>query len=135
MGLHQAPSVVQGQTNNRLRIVQPMLPKHDHEVASAVERWEEKYRMLMEEDGEDELPEKYKMSALKQLLCGDIKKHIDLKEQDLRTYSEMRSAIMTWAVNKRSEKERESGKDDMDVGRIGGAAARSTCSSTRLHAP
>ena len=41
--------------------------------------------MLLEEDGEDELPEKYKMSALKQLLCGDIRKHIDLKEQELRT--------------------------------------------------
>ena len=76
--------------------------------------------MLMEEDGEDELPEKYRMSALKQLLCGDIRKHIDLKEQELKTYAEMRSAIMTWAVNKRLEKERDNGVQDMDCGRVAG---------------
>ena len=35
--------------------------------------------MLMEKDGEDELPEKYNMSALKQLLSGDVTKYIDLK--------------------------------------------------------
>ena len=122
--LHQwfTKTTLQGQTNNRLRIMQPIAPKHDHEVAGAVERWEERYRMLLEEDGEDELPEKYKMSALKQLLCGDIRKHIDLKEQELRTYAEMRSAIMTWAVNKRLEKERESGVQDMDCGHIAGGA-------------
>ena len=39
--------------------------------------------MMMEEDGEDELPEKYEMLALKQVLCGDIRKHINLKEQDI----------------------------------------------------
>ena len=83
--LHQwfTKTTLQGQTNNRLRIMQPIAPKHDHEVAGAVERWEERYRMLLEEDGEEELGEKYKMSALKQILCGDIKKHIELKEQDL----------------------------------------------------
>ena len=122
--LHQwfTKTTLQGQTNNRLRIMQPIAPKHDHEVAGAVERWEERYRMLMEEEGEDELPEKYKMSALKQLLRGDIRKHIDLKEQELRTYAEMRGAIMTWAVNKRLEKERESGVQDMDCGRVEGGA-------------
>ena len=63
--------------------------------------------MLLEEDGEDELLEKYMVPALKQLLRGATRKYIDLKEQELRTYAEMRSAIMTWAVNKRVEKERE----------------------------
>ena len=60
------------------------------------------------------------MSALKQLLCGDIRKHIDLKEQELKTYAEMRSAFMTWAVNKRLEKERDNGVQDMDCGRVAG---------------
>ena len=57
--------------------------------------------MLLEEDGEDELPEKYKMSALKQLLCGDVRKHMHLKDKELSTYAEMRAAIMTLAVNQR----------------------------------
>ena len=74
--------------------------------------------MLLEEEGEDELPEKYKMSALKQLLVGDIRKHIELREQELKTYSEMRHAIMAWAINKRLEKERENRGDPMDVGNV-----------------
>ena len=61
---------LQGQKDDRLRIMQPIGPKHDHEEAGAVERWEERYRMLLEEGGEDELPKGYKMSALKQLICG-----------------------------------------------------------------
>lgn len=73
-------------------------------VVGAVERWDGRYRMLLEEDGEDELDEKYEMPALKQLLGGDIKQLVDLKEQELTTYAKMRNAIMTWAVNKRMEK-------------------------------
>ena len=62
MGLHQNASMVhqttlQGQTNNHLKIMQPIAPNHDHEGAGALERWEERYRMLMEEDGEDKLPD------------------------------------------------------------------------------
>ena len=60
------------------------------------------------------------MSALKQLPWGDIRKHIDLKEQELRTDAEMRKAVMTWAVNKRLEKERENGVQDMDCGHVHG---------------
>ena len=68
--LHQwfTKTTLQVQTNNRLRIMQPIAPKHDHEIAGAVERRGERYRMLMEEEGEGELLEKYKMSAPKQLL-------------------------------------------------------------------
>ena len=37
-----------------------LAPKQDYEVAGAAERWEERYSMLIEEDGEDDLPQKYK---------------------------------------------------------------------------
>ena len=85
--LHQrfTKTTLQGQTNNRWRIRRHIAPAHDYEVAGAVERWEGRYRMLLEEDGEDEFPERYNMSALKQLLCGDIRKHIGLNGQKLRT--------------------------------------------------
>ena len=99
--LHQwfTKTTLQGQTSNRMRIMHPIAPKHDHEVAGADEKWEERYRMLLEEDGEDEIPEKYKMSALKQLPCGDVRKHMHLKDKELSTYAEMRAAIRTLAVN------------------------------------
>ena len=54
--------------------------------------------MLLGEEKEDELPEQYRMSCAQTM-------HIDLKEQELRTHAEMTGAIMTWAVNKRREKE------------------------------
>ena len=53
-----------------------MPPKHDQEVVGAVEGWGGNYRMLMEEDGEDKLLDKYNMVGLRQWHCGDIKKHM-----------------------------------------------------------
>ena len=61
--------------------MQPISPTHDHEVAGAVAQWEERYRMLLAEDGEEELGNKYKISAIKQLLRGYVKEHRDLKEE------------------------------------------------------
>ena len=74
--------------------------------------------MLLEEDRGHELPEEYTMSALKQLLFGDIKKHMELKKQDLGTYSDMRQAVMTWAIHQRLETESEHAKHDMDCSNV-----------------
>ena len=52
------------------------------------------------------MPQKYRMTALKCILCGDIKKHIELREDELKTYEQMREIVMKWAVPKRIEKER-----------------------------
>ena len=45
------------------RVMQPIALKQDHDVAGAVERWDEHCHMLLEEDREGELPNKYKVSA------------------------------------------------------------------------
>ena len=105
-----------GKTNQRVDIMRPPQCKHDWEVAEAVERWEEKYRIIKEEDGDQQLPEKYRMTALKCILVGDIKKHIELREEELKTYDEMRSIIMKWAVNKKIEKDK--GHAPMDIGKV-----------------
>ena len=89
--------------------------KHDHEIASAIEEWEEKYRILINEDKESELPESWRITLMKEILCGDIKKHIELQCQDVRTYDTLRGIIMKWAVAKRIEKDRVK---DMDIGSI-----------------
>ena len=49
---------MQGQKNGTLSIMQPTAPTLDHEVARAIEIWEERSRMLPREDGKDELAEK-----------------------------------------------------------------------------
>ena len=68
-----------------------------------------------EEDKESELPESWRMTSLKRLLCGDIKKHVEL-EDDFKSYTDLRSAIMRWATNKRLERDRQ--KNDMEIDAI-----------------
>ena len=90
--------------------------KHEWEIAAAVEKWEEQHHALSQEPGEEKLPDAYKITALKCLLLGDIKRHVELKEEDLKTYDQIRSYIMAWAVNKRIEKER--GHAPMELGSV-----------------
>ena len=58
------------------------------------------------------------MTALKCILVGDIKKHIELREEDIKTYEELRSIVMKWAVNKKIEKDK--GHAPMDIGAVQG---------------
>ncbi len=78
-----------GKTNQRIEIMKPKQSKHEREVATAVERWEERCRIMKVEDGE-ELPEKYRMTALKCILVGDIKRHVELREDELDKYEALR---------------------------------------------
>ena len=52
--------------------------KHEWEIAGAIERWKEKYRNLQEEEKDEQIPEKYRMAAIRRMLTGNIKRHIDL---------------------------------------------------------
>ena len=56
------------------------------------------------------------MTVLKCILVGDIKKHIELREEDIKTYDELRAIIMKWAVNKKIEKDK--GHAPMDIGAV-----------------
>ena len=71
---------------------------------------------VAEEDGEVELGWRYSMSALNRLLCVNIQKHVELKEQAVRTYMETSSAVMTWTMNMRLAKESGSGVQDIGCG-------------------
>ena len=86
--------------------MKPDACKHEYEIAGAVEKWEEKCRRVRDEDGAEELPEIYKMTALKCLLTGEIRKHVELREDDLTTYSDLRAIIMKYASNKRIEQKK-----------------------------
>ena len=62
-------------------------------------------------------PEQYRMTALRCLLVGDIKRHIDLREGEINTYQELRNCIMNYAVARKLEKERN-GNAPMDIGQM-----------------
>ena len=38
--------------------MRPESSKYEYDIAGAIEKWEEKYRRVMDEDGAEELPEK-----------------------------------------------------------------------------
>ena len=95
--------------------MRPAQCKKDWEVATALERWEESHRVLKDQHGMEELGEQYRMTALRCLLVGDIRRHIELKEGELNTYQQLRNCIMNYAVARKLEKERASGSCPMDI--------------------
>ena len=56
----------------RAKIMMLRMCSHGYEIPGAVERWEEQDRNLCEDDREITLPDSYKNSALKTILCGKI---------------------------------------------------------------
>ena len=117
-------TTAQGKSMRRSAIMTPTRCKHEHEISAAIEKWEEKYRILKEEDKELELPDSWKMTAIQALLCGEIQKHIEYREQDFRTYDELRSVVMKWAINKKIEKERLTKGDPMDCSHLEGQQSK-----------
>ena len=92
--------------------------KHEREISAAIERWEEKYRILKEEDEELDLADSWKMTAIQGIPCGEIQKSVEYREKEFTTYDELRSAVMKWAVNKKIEKERSIRGDPMDTSQV-----------------
>ena len=103
----------QGRSMRRAAIMQPPKCTHEHEISAAIERWEEKYRALREDDREMELPDSWKMIALRMMLCGEIQKSVEYREKEFKTYEELRAVVMKWAINRKIENER-SLHDPMD---------------------
>ena len=58
------------------------------------DKWEERYRVLKEEDRELDLPDSWKMTALQSMLCGEIQKSVEYREKEFSTYDELRLIVM-----------------------------------------
>ena len=59
------------------------------------------------------------MTALQAILCGDIQKNVEHREEELKTYDELWSGVVKWAINKKIENERTC-FDPMDCNLAGG---------------
>ena len=75
-------------------------------MSGAVERWEEQFRNLCADNRESTLPDSYKVTALKMMLCGEIQKSVEYREKEFRTYEELQSVVMKWAINQKIQNER-----------------------------
>ena len=74
-------TTAQGRSLRRAAIMNPTKCKHEHDISAAIEKWEERYRVLKEEDIELELPDSWKMTALQSMLCGEIQKSVEYPEK------------------------------------------------------
>ena len=57
------------------------------------------------------------MAALRKMLTGDIKKHVDLHISKITGYDSLRSTIMSWAIDRKLERDRKD--DPMDTNHVG----------------
>ena len=60
-----------------------------------------------------ELPDFWTITALQAILCGEIHQNSERREKEFKTYDEMRSVVMRFAISKKIENER-AGFDPMD---------------------
>ena len=87
-------TTAQGKSLRRAAIMNPARCKHEHEISAAIEKWEERYRILKEDDRELELPDSYRMTAIHGILCGEIQKSVEHREKEFQSYDELRSTVM-----------------------------------------
>ena len=72
---------------------------------------------MQKDDKELELPDSWKMTALQGILCGEIQRNVEYRQKEFRTYEELRSTVMRWAINKKIEwpnEEIEDQTEDID---------------------
>ena len=111
-------TTAQGGSLRRAAIMNPQKCKQEHEISASIEKWEERYRVLKEEDRELELPDSWKITALQSMLCGEILKSVEYREEQFNMYEELRATVKKWAINKNVEKERTNKGDPMDCSEV-----------------
>ena len=70
-------ATAQGRSVRRAGIMNPTRGKNEHEISTAIERWEERYRIPKEDDGGLEVPGSWKMTALQSVLCREVQKNVE----------------------------------------------------------
>lgn len=80
----------QGRSLRRAAIMEAPKCNHEHEISAAIECWQEKYRVLQEDDREMDPPrfveDERTMTALRMMLCGEIQKSVEHREKEFKTY-------------------------------------------------
>ena len=108
-------------SERRAYIMRPMPAKREEDVADAIEAWEREEMELKRMDPQgEELPEAWRMTALKCQLAGQIKDHIDINAGMITGYDQLRSHVMKYAVQRRLERTKtNAGRSAMGVGGVG----------------
>ena len=87
------------------------------EIVGKIETWERDLRELREIDPDSaELPDAYKKTAFKCMLTQDALEYFSTREEEYKTFEELRRAVMSWAMRKRMEFNQE--HSPMDIGEV-----------------
>ena len=98
--------------------MQPEQRKKVTTIAHAVERWEERVRMLEEDEDEQKLPSAREILALKAVLPDDLREQVDIRSTDLKeSYQKTREFVMRYAMHKRT-RQKEKDTDPMDASTV-----------------
>ena len=76
-------------------------------------RGRQRYRLVVQEDPEAAISDGWKIAAVKCILTGHIKMHIDLEIDSIKSYEGVRNQIMSHAIRTRLEEEQG---DNMEIG-------------------
>ena len=66
----------------RVSVMKPVPAKTEDDVPARVETWKEQLTHLLTIDTKEPLPESYQVAALRMILIGKVKEHIDSKYLD-----------------------------------------------------
>ena len=103
----------------RTKVLSPARATKEEDVGAMVEKWAENWNRLVQIDSAAaDLPESYQKSALRMILCGTIKTHIDMrfsKPGPEPSMVELIGEIRRYAGIKRSEVWVKQGRNAMEV--------------------
>ena len=73
------------------------------------------------------------MASVKMILTEEIKRHVELKEEEIKNYGDLRSVVMKWAILRKTEHETKNGPSPMDVGNVAEGDGNNCCNNSCGH--
>ena len=101
-------------------LMRPPQATTEEDIADSIEAWEREEAELINMDPSLQLPGPWRMTALNCLLTPKVKDHVDMQSGKLRTYEELREDVMTYATQKRLNRNRQihRGPNKMDTNNV-----------------
>ena len=101
------------------KLVSPTTPKHESDIADAIDRWVDSVRVLENMKEEFKLQDPVKITALEQLMnIGHAKLHFESLRAQYKKYDDLLSKWKEYAMKRRLEHSHKSRNDDMDLGQV-----------------
>ena len=125
-----------GLVNQAGEIQNPPPAANEYKIAEEIEKWEEKVNRLARYGSEHQLPDMFKMVALRKILVGKIRDCYDLWHAEKYTYDEIIKKVKEQARSKKLDGDAARGKAGITMGAHqtpGGGDAINLLETTQTH--